>query len=80
MADLPRDARRGRDLDRKKDKPISRKLILETVDPDLFSDYWDVGHIFRSYLETFDDVAIAIALTLLTISSEDFDKWNKTIH
>ncbi len=65
-------------MDQKKPKPISRKLILETVDPDLFSDYWDVGNLFRSYLERYEDVAVAISLTLFTISSEAFSEWNRT--
>ena len=73
-------ARQGRKLDRKKTKRINRKLILETVDPDLFTEYWDVGNLFRSYLEQYEDVAVAISFTLLTISSEDFDRWNKTTH
>ncbi len=63
-------------MDRKKEIPLARQLILETVDTELFEEYWDVGNLFYSYLERFDDVALAVSLTLWTISGEDFKKWN----
>jgi len=63
-------------VDRKKGTHIARQLILETIDTELFEEYWDVGNLFYSYLERFDDVALAVSLTLWTISSEDFKKWN----
>ena len=63
-------------MDTKKEIPFTRQLILETVDTELFEEYWDVGNLFYSYLERFDDVALAVSLTLWTISGEDFKKWN----
>ena len=63
-------------MDTKKEIPLTRQLILETVDTELFEEYCDVGNLFYSYLERFDDVALAVSLTLWTISGEDFKKWN----
>ncbi len=53
---------------------MTRSQILDSVDPEKFRDFWDVGGVFVAYLRTYD-IALAISLVLWTISIEEFDTW-----
>ena len=53
---------------------ITRSQILDSIDPEKFRDFWDVGGVFIAYLGT-HDIALAISLVLWTISNEEFDAW-----
>jgi hypothetical protein len=52
---------------------------MENINPVVFREYWDAKYLFRAYLDSFGDVALAISLVLWTLSFEEFEEWDLKI-